>query len=325
MSHTQTIMKSTWHSLSPFPEPTWELDGVECYGKIYLIGGITNSWAAKTGWTPNRLVYCYDPKLDLWTRKKPIPAPVHHMSVVECNGLIYGFGGYRTPEHGPDDWEPVNYAWKYDPVDDNWSSIKSLPSDRGAAAATTLNGKIYITGGSYACRRKDQLKAPTLSPHTSGSDVFIYDPISDSYSRVAPLLTARNHHVLETVNGKLYAIGGRVGASNAFQASNKIDLVEEYDPKDDSWWPKARMLYVHGAMLSCVHNNSIYISGGDGQKIVEKYNPVEDLWSIATELQRPHLGAAGGCINGRMYVITGHIRTKDGSKPIADNFAIDLV
>ena len=41
-----------WKNLKPFPEPTWELEGVECNGKIYLIGGITNVWAAKTGWSP---------------------------------------------------------------------------------------------------------------------------------------------------------------------------------------------------------------------------------------------------------------------------------
>jgi hypothetical protein len=46
-----------WKTLKPFPEPTWELEGVECHGKIYLIGGITNGWAAKSGWTPNRFVY----------------------------------------------------------------------------------------------------------------------------------------------------------------------------------------------------------------------------------------------------------------------------
>ncbi len=322
---TAPAIQSTWHTLSPFPEPTWELDGVECHGKIYLVGGITNAWAARTGWIPNRRVYCYDPRSDQWTRKAPIPAVVHHMAVVECDGMIYGFGGYKTPEQGPDDWEPVAGAWKYDPIADTWSAIQPLPAARGAAAASVLDGRIYVAGGSYACRRKGQAKAPAQAPHTSSADVFVYDPVADSYSQSAPMLTARNHHLLETLNGKLYALGGRVGASNAFQSSNKIDLVEEYDPADDTWWPRSRMLAAHGAMLACVHKGAIYVSGGDGQRMVEKYDPVADRWSVAAELPRPHLGAAGGCVDGRMYVITGHVRTATGSQPVADNLAIDLV
>jgi hypothetical protein len=168
-----------WKTLKPFPEPTWELEGVECNGKIYLIGGITNGWAAKTGWTPNRFVYEYNPQNDEWTRKASIPLPLHHMAVTELNGLIYGFGGYRTPEQGPDDWQPVAHAWTYDPIADVWTELPSLPEARGASAASVLNGKIYIAGGSYACTRKGQ-SAKQLAPHTSSAKVFVFDPKSNS-------------------------------------------------------------------------------------------------------------------------------------------------
>ncbi len=312
-----------WKNLKPFPEPTWELEGVECHGKIYLIGGITNGWAAKTGWTPNRFVYEYNPQNDEWTRKASIPLPLHHMAVTELDGLIYGFGGYRTPEQGPDDWLPVAHAWTYDPKTDIWTELPSLPEARGASAASVLNGKIYIAGGSIACSRKGQ-KASQLAPHTSSSKVFVFDPLSKTYSETAPMLTARNHHLLETLNGKLYALGGRVGSSNAFTSSNKIDLVEEYDPADDTWWPKSRMLAAHGGMLSCIHDGAIYVSGGDALRMIEKYDAQNDRWTIAAELPRPRLGGSGGCIDGKMYVITGHVRTENGSQPVSDNIVLEL-
>ena len=284
---------------------------------------LTNVWAARSGWTPNRFVYQYDPRADRWTRKAPIPAPVHHMAVTELDGMIYGFGGYKTPDQGPDDWQPVAFAWRYDPVADAWSALAPLPQARGAAAASVLNGRIYIAGGSHACHRKGQ-PAAQGAPHTSSASVFVYDPATDTYGHAAPLLTARNHHLLETLGGKLYALGGRVGSSNAFTFSNKIDLVEEYDPADDTWWPKSRMLAAHGGMLSCVHDGALYVSGGDGLRMIEKYDVAADRWTVAAELPRPRLGASGGCIDGRLYVVTGHVRTATGSEPVADNIAIDL-
>ena len=321
---TLPVLAEGWRAFAPFPEPTWELEGVECRGRIYLIGGITNAWGARSGWKPNRMVYEYDPRADQWTRKASIPLPVHHMAITECEGMIYGFGGYRTPEQGPDDWQPVSLAWKYDPIADRWSELAALPSARGAAAAATLGGRIYIAGGSYACKRRGDAAAAPRAPHVSTDEVLVYDPRTDTYTQAAPLLTARNHHLLEMLDGKLYALGGRVGSSNAFTWTNRIDLVEEYDPADDTWFPKSRMLAAHGGMMSCVHEGALYVCGGDGLKMIEKYDAAADQWSVAAELPRPRLGATGGCVDGRMYVMTGHVRTATGSQPVADNIAIEL-
>lgn len=323
-STPRAVLADGWRECAPFPEPTWELEGVECDGRIYLIGGITNAWGARSGWVPNRMVYEYDPGADRWTRKADIPLPVHHIAITECDGMIYGFGGYRTPQQGPDDWQPVSLAWRYDPRADQWTAIEPLPSPRGAAAATTLNGRIYIAGGSYACKRRDDAGPAPLAPHASLDELLVFDPRSQTYTRAARMLTARNHHLLETLGGKLYALGGRVGSSNAFTWTNRIDLVEEYDPADDTWWPRSRMLAAHGGMMSCVHEGSLYVCGGDGLKMIERYDPAADRWSVAAELPRPRLGATGGCVNGRMYVMTGHVRTATGSQPVADNIALDL-
>ncbi len=322
--HAPPVLAEGWRAHAPFPEPTWELEGVECRGTIYLIGGITNAWGARTGWVPNRMVYAYDPAADRWTRKAPIPLPVHHMAVTECDGMVYGFGGYRTPEQGPDDWQPVALAWKYDPVADVWSALPPLPSPRGAAAAATLDGRIYIAGGSYACKRRGDAAPAPLAPHGSLDELCVFDPRTGTYQQAARMRTARNHHLLEVLGGKLYALGGRVGSSNAFTWTNRIDLVEEYDPADDTWWPRSRMLAAHGGMMSCVHDGAIYVCGGDGLKMIEKYDAAQDRWTVAAELPRPRLGATGGCVDGRLYVITGHVRTATGSQPVADNIAMAL-
>ncbi|MBL8383364.1 MAG: hypothetical protein JNM90_09830 [Burkholderiales bacterium] len=314
-----------WQALAPFPRPTWELEGVECDGRLFLIGGLTNAWGARSGWKPDRLVYEYVATDDRWRQCADLPAARHHLALAELDGRIYAFGGYRTPAHGADAWEPVAEAWRYDPRDDRWEAIAPLPAARGAAAAAALGGVIYVAGGSRACKRRDEVAPSAQAPHASIGDVLVYDPRADRYREAAPLLTARNHHLLEAVGGRLYAMGGRVGSSNAFTLTNRIDLVEEYDPDDDTWWPRARMLAAHGGMAAGTHDGAIYVCGGDALTMVEKFDPIRDAWSVAAELPRARLGASGGCVNGRFHVVTGHVRTAaGGSEPVSDHLALPL-
>jgi hypothetical protein len=68
-----------------------------------------------------------------------------------------------------------------------------------------------------------------------------YDPAANSWKSVRPMLVARNHHMAVGAGGKIYVIGGRIGAGFISSASNNIDLVEMYDPAADLWTPRTRM------------------------------------------------------------------------------------
>jgi hypothetical protein len=46
--------------------------------------------------------------------------------------------------------------------------------------------------------------------------------------------TSRNHATAGLVNGKIYVIGGRVGAAGITTGSN-TNVVEEYEPGTDAW------------------------------------------------------------------------------------------
>lgn len=312
-----------WMKLAPFPEPTWEMDGAVSNGKLYLFAGITNAYGGLASWTPNRLVYEYDPATDRWTKKKPMPLPLHHIALAEYQDRIYCFGGFKPPESGPDAWVPIDNAWAYHPGDDTWSAIAPLPAKRGAASAAVVNGKIYVAGG--ACHPKGTGAATLpLAPHVSTGRVDEYDPATNTYRQKAPMLTARNHHMLEMVNNKLYAIGGRVGSSNIWFA-NKIDLVEEYDPALDTWVPaKARMPVPRSSMTAAAHNGLIYVAGGEGVSSVEAYDPATDKWMPVAEMQVPRMGTAGAILGDRFHIVSGHVRTANGSEAVADHDALQL-
>jgi N-acetylneuraminic acid mutarotase len=87
-----------------------------------------------------------------------------------------------------------------------------------------------------------------------------YDPASNTWKAVRPLLLARNHHVAVGVGDKIYVIGGRVGSAFISGTSNNVDLVEMYDPAANLWLPRTRMPTARGAI-----GNRLYTVSGDGQ------------------------------------------------------------
>ena len=57
----------------------------------------------------------------------------------------------------------------------------------------------------------------------------MYDPATNTWTNKSPMNVARNHAFAGVVNGKIYVIGGRLGAAHVTASSN-TDVVEEYDP-----------------------------------------------------------------------------------------------
>ncbi len=92
-----------------------------------------------------------------------------------------------------------------------------------------------------------------------------YDPATNTWRERSPMPTPRDHTSIGVVNGKIYVIGGRVGA--AFIAlSTDVSVVEEYDPATDKWSaPRARMPTARSALAAGVYGGHIVIAGGEFQ------------------------------------------------------------
>src|SRR6195256_935318 len=133
--------QAKWVRLAPFPEPAEEILGAAAGGKMYVFAGLAPVWK------PMGLVYEYDPAGNQWTKKKSMALPSHHVAFTEYHGKIYAFGGFVFPQSGPPAWVPINNAWEYDPANDNWKALASLPTKRGSAVAAVVGDKIYVNGG----------------------------------------------------------------------------------------------------------------------------------------------------------------------------------
>src|SRR5574341_2347835 len=260
-----------WVKLAAFPEPAEEVYGATAGGKMYVLGGLA------PGWKPRGLVFEYDPATNAWTKKKPMPLAAHHLAVVEFNGKIYAFGGFVPPASGPPAWVPIDNAWEYDPAADAWKALAPLPTKRGSPVAAVVGGKIYVIGGASVHPGSSEPAVHPARPHRSLSSVEEYDPAANTWRARSPMPTARNHAAIGVAGGKIYVIGGRVGAAFIGVASN-TDVVEEYDPSAYSWGVvRARMPTPRSASAWGTYGGRIYVAGGEFQnaQLLAAYRALE--------------------------------------------------
>jgi len=129
--------------------------------------------------------------------------------------------------------------------------------------------------------------------------------------------TPRNHATAGAVNGKIYVIGGRIGAAFIGVASN-TDVVEEYDPASDTWGAvRARMPSARSATASGVYNGRIYVTGGEGQttqymmtfRALEAYDPAVNRWTTLQSMPVSRHGLAGAVVGNRLHMVSGDVQS----------------
>src|SRR6267378_3509669 len=298
-----------WTKLAAFPEPAEELLGASAGGKMYVFCGLA------PGWKPIGMVYEYDPSGDKWTKKSAMPLASHHVAFTEHKGKIYAFGGFVLPQSGPAAWVPIDNAWEYDPATDSWKALAPLPTKRGSPVAVTVGDKMYVIGGSTPGPKETSVPLP--GTHWALGSVEEYDPAANTWRQRSPMPTSRNHAIAGVVNGKIYVIGGRVGAAGISAASN-TNVVEQYDPATDSWGTvRARMPTARSAMASGVHGGRIYVTGGEFQdsqmmatfRSLEAYDPATNNWTILPNMPVGRHGLAGAVVGNRLHMVSGDVQS----------------
>jgi N-acetylneuraminic acid mutarotase len=243
--------------------------------------------------------------------------PSHHVAFCEHDGKIYTFGGFVYPDSGPAAWVPINNTWEYDPGKDSWKALAPMPTKRGAAEAVEVNDKIYVIGGATTAPGAKENYINQQTRQNVLGTVEEYDPSQNTWRTRTSMPTPRNHMGAGAVNGKIYVIGGRVGAAFIGLASD-ISLVEVYDPATDQWGPPgARMPTARSAVASAVYNGRIYIAGGEWQdpvvqtafRVFEAYDPATNTWSTLPPMATPRHGVAGAVIGNRFYAVSGDVQS----------------
>jgi hypothetical protein len=185
-----------WEVRAPMPSARTEVAAAALDGKIYLIGGYEKHSGA---------VEEYDPAQNSWRRRTSLPKPLHHVGAAAIKGKIYVIGGYVSGVGSQDT------VYEYDPAHDRWRLRSSMPTARGALAVGVIGDQIYAVG--IGVDGKD----------TSASKPTILKPIA------GPTCESRRcgHLAIGVVNGKLYAIAGRIKAATAKASRSMKNMIRQ--------------------------------------------------------------------------------------------------
>ncbi len=182
---------------------------------IYCVGG---SQVTIVG-TFDR-VFRYDPVTDVIS---PVAAPwpgglgmVLPGGFTVFNNKLYILGGFDTITGGG---QGTNQIWEFTPPTTWVQKAAVLPVPLGYIPTTTIGSLIYTGGGS-------DITAGLLTDTTNS---FVYDPVADSISTIAPIPRATGETRALNFNGLMLVMGGGRTAPNP---SNEVDI---YDPGTNSW------------------------------------------------------------------------------------------
>jgi N-acetylneuraminic acid mutarotase len=170
----------TWSKGAQNPHPTSGGGTAVLGGKLYIVGGGTLDTSAFN------TVSVYDPATDKWSTTTPYPERIADESCGTIGDKIYCAGGIG-------DAGTLTDAFVFNPADSTWKPIAKLPISLAAAAYSTANGQLLVSGG---------FSGADASLTTRG---FAYDPAMNWWT---PLPDAPTDHFWATGVLGYYTIGG---------------------------------------------------------------------------------------------------------------------
>src|SRR6478609_7587637 len=184
--------------------------------QIYCVGGSAAGQTTATG-----RVFSYNPVSDTPTILAGDDWPGAMGTILPggfavANNKLYILGGFNI------NVASINQIWEFDPnapVGAKWTQKTNTPVGIMYAPTCTINGIIYVGGGS------DYQGGTVVDTTTS----FSFDPLANSIGTIATIPRATGETRGLNFNGKLYVIGGgRV-------APNPSSEVNVYNPGTNTW------------------------------------------------------------------------------------------
>lgn len=235
-----------WTTKASKPTGAFNIGAAVLNDQIYVVGGMSNNLR------PLAAVEVYDPAVDSWSSVTPLPVGLSGAAVASADGKLYVFGG------GSDSGS-VDTTYEYDPATDIWTQKAPMPGGpRSYAAATALNGKMYVAGGWPDLRTFEE-----------------YDPATDTWATKTPLLRGRQSPGLVAIGGYIYAVGGGSGWG-------ALGHAERYDPTTDTWVLVSSLNKGRIGTGTAVAGGGIYVAGG--VDIYGEYVPTNEGLALVNSL-----------------------------------------
>jgi N-acetylneuraminic acid mutarotase len=309
---TASATSGSWAKKAALPVAIAEVGVGQLDGKVYVVGG-TEQHGDAAPTAASSLTMAYDPALDKWEERAPLPHPLSHVGVTVLGGQLYAIGGLTANVH----MGPQNLAFSYEPNGDRWHELPPISKPRGSVAVAAVGGQVHIFGG----RTSD--KVMKISP-PGEPDLLVgigtvtthevYDPAAGEWSTAEPLPgPARDHMGIAVLDGKVHVFGGRV---NDF--SDLLDRHDVYDPETGTWTSARPLPRRRSAGAFTVLNGLIIYAGGEckpGGEIftanafddVDAYDPRADSWAALTPLPQGRHAFGAATVAGVAYFAGGSL------------------
>lgn len=241
-----------------------------------------------------------------WQEREPMALERQEIYPEVFDDRIYIAGGLLNPNTGVSAHFDV-----YDPATDTWERLATMPEARHHNILAEAGGMIYSIGGFSGGFPRWQAR----------SDTFVYSPAEDAWSTGVELPEARAEGVAESVDGRIFVIGGRVRETpdaTTFTTHVDSDRNEMFDPEAGTWTTLTPIPTARNSAASAVVDGRIYVIGGrefsladDGSAVqenlttVEVYDPSADEWTTVAPLPEARGGHAAAVHDGSIYVFGG--------------------
>jgi hypothetical protein len=268
---------------SPAGQLTFERDGgqltVLADGRVILTGGDEGVFIPR--------LQVYDPETNSWSASSDAPGAVvldQAVPLIDGTVLVTGraFGGGRP-------------ALRWHPDTDTWTPAADLPAElTGASLVRLPDGRVLAAGSGEPSSRD-----PTVTAAAA-----IYDPITDRWSRTAPMAHPRGPARLVLLrSGEVLAVGGYADAM-----FTPVLEAERFDPVAERWSDAGTLPYplFSGAVTRMEDGSVLAPTYPD----LASYDPATNRWA-AGGLHPPRAAyAVVGLRDGRALVAGGAADTE---------------
>lgn len=291
-----------WVERAELPESRTEVSATTDGRYIYLAGGFGPPEGDERASAP-RTLWRYDPGADRWSALTEIPEGVHHAPFQYHDGRLYILGGFRETS-----FDPVANVRIYDLAADVWTEGAPMPTPRGAAGWAVLDGRIHVIGGNAEGPGAigDQ-PGVRIADDESVNVHEAYDPADDSWTRLRPMPTPRNHLGAAAVDGRIHAVLGRVDGDYT------LTTHEIYDAAEDRWTTGPAVPTGRSGVAVLEANGRIYAFGGERLDEenrrtfddAERFDPRTGRWDRLPPMPSARHGLGAAALDGGIHVISG--------------------
>jgi N-acetylneuraminic acid mutarotase len=292
----------SWVQGPTLPAPRQYAAAAVLNGRIYLIGGFdaNSKQTATTLVLQPPLVTSTPPpetqggpipaNLGTWQSAAPVPESVDNAAAVAYQGYIYLAGG-RIENR------VTNKAWRYDPANDAWVELRSMPVPRHGATMQAVGGKIYLIGGASS-HGNDEVSIEvfdvahgtwTLLDNAVGTSRIgaqtalvngqiavvggmthegkvlascdFFDPVRNRWTGGFHLRQGRSNFGLTSVEGRLVAIGGVIpgGLADEPETTQTMEISAGFG---NGWMSGPWMPFPRQGMSVATLGDVVYLIGG---------------------------------------------------------------